>query len=189
MLKFETSTHQNRAGSGHKERSKLFLHATPVSKLCMARTGLLAAWRQRQAEAQSQRVPEGASRNDYEIVTSLTNRMPMHGWRLEHAVREFWQNTVDGCTSVFGEVKPVRSGPGRVEVLTASEADTVPVARVDYTRPDTLFISQLMVVLLPKHLQLGSFKEGQAMAAGCHGAYVLALTAVETALLWQACND
>jgi hypothetical protein len=134
----------------------------------MQRTAeLLAGWQQRQAEAQSQRAPDSASRNDYEMLTSLTNKMPMHGWCLEHAAREFWQNTVDGCTSVFGEVKPVRAGPGRVELLTAAEA--APVACVDSTRPDALFITQYMAVLLPKHLQLGSFKEGQAMAAGCHG--------------------
>jgi hypothetical protein len=128
---------------------------------------LLAGWRQRQEEAQSQRVPEGGSRNDYEMLTSLTNKMPMHGWRIEHAAREFWQNTVDGCSSVFGDVRPVRAGPGRVELLTSIEA--VPVACVDSTRPDTLFITQYMAVLLPKHLQLGSLKEGGALAAGCHG--------------------
>jgi hypothetical protein len=128
---------------------------------------LLAAWRQRQAEAQSQPVPEGASRNDYEMLTSLTNKMPMHGWCKEHAVREFWQNTVDGCTSVFGGVTPVRAGPDCVELLTA--ADAIPVAWVDSMRPHTLLITQHMAVLLPKHLQLGSFKAGQMLAAGCHG--------------------
>jgi hypothetical protein len=128
---------------------------------------LLAAWRQRQAEAQSQPVPEGISRNDYEMLTSLTNKMPMHGWRTEHAAREVWQNTVDGCTPVFGEVKPVRAGPGRVELLTAAEA--APVAWVDSTAPDALLITQYMTVLLPKQLQLGSFKEGRMLAAGCHG--------------------
>jgi hypothetical protein len=141
---------------------------TSITRHYMQRTDeLLAAWHQRQAEAQSQRVLEGASRNDYEMPTYLTNKMPLHGWRIEHAAREFWQNAVDGCKAVFGEVKPVRAGPGRIQLLATSTAK--PVAWVDSTRPGILSIKQHMAVLLPKHLQLGSFKEAQELAAGCHG--------------------
>jgi hypothetical protein len=138
-----------------------------ITRMRRFQPDVVAKWRQRQAEAQSQPVPEGTSRNDYELPTSLTNMMPMHGWCIEHAAREFWQNTVDGCTDVFGEVKPVRANPDCVQLVTAAEA--VPVAWVDSTRPGTLSIKQNMAVLLPKHLLLGSFIEGQTLTAGCHG--------------------
>lgn len=43
-----------------------------------------------------------AKPDGYCLETSFSSAQPMHGWTLQHAVRELWQNLRDGAADAFG---------------------------------------------------------------------------------------
>ena len=92
-----------------------------------------AQWEARRAAALAARKPNG-----FELATSFTDKQPMHGWLVAHAIRELWQNLRDGLAETFGdaEITPRFVGAQRVTLATGGED----VAYADWSGPNKLVL-------------------------------------------------
>lgn len=135
-----------------------------LCKMSGVTSAILSQFERDKHEAAAAQLADGA-----EMVTSFTSDQPMHGWTIDHALRELWQNLRDGVMRIIGaghkfQVKYEGDHSGRIRLEVYGHE----FAYVDLSVPDQLVLRQSYTVLQPKHLTLASSKD-DARFAGCHG--------------------
>jgi predicted metal-dependent hydrolase len=105
--------------------------------------------------------------NGYELVTSFTDKQPLHGWTAEHAIRELWQNFKDGLRKTFGAVKFSRL-EGSPNFYVGKDSTGQIVGNVNCTELNQLVITQDQSILTIENLQLASVKQNDRDIGG-HG--------------------
>jgi hypothetical protein len=109
---------------------------------------------------------------DEEIVTSFTDSQPLHGWRIEDAVRELWQNYKDGVQTRFKckiDLRTVYNESNMLIRVSSHLPSGEEVGSLDLSHPRQLILRQKYCMLNPGHLQLASGKRTSDGSIGGHG--------------------
>jgi hypothetical protein len=102
--------------------------------------------------------------NITQMITSFTDKQPLHGWVKADAIREFWQNFKNGLSNTF-EGADIRFSVENDLVL--ARAGQHELGRVDLRDRDSIVFTQKFCLLEESHLQLASFKSKDSI--GGHG--------------------